>query len=480
MKVLLQEPIIPPRITYGKFSAGTGNNTFPYGLASMAEFIRIFGYSVSYLEPNIEKMSIKQYCKYLADNNFDVIGIGSTTLQMKYAINTFRLIKKVNSNIITVLGGVHGTIMPHETLRATRAIDYLILGEGEKSFKKLLDYIQAGKKELIDGLDGVAFQRGNHIIVKSPNENDYLKEDELCIPAYDLFPMQKYVAQITYAKKFPSYSIVASRGCPFKCSFCCGSSISGHKVRYKNIDKLIDEIELLKNKYRARGIFFLDSTFTLNKEWVEEFCKKFIEKKIKIPWACNSRVDTVNEEMLRLMKRAGCWEILFGVESANQKSLDLIKKNTTVEMNTYILKLSQKMGFYTYATYIIGLPGETENDALNTISYAKKIGTPLAMFYLPVPFPKTELWHICKKDGGLRDDCDWDEYNLWDASNPVYINPLIGKEKMKRLLRYAYQSYYFTPKVLLKNLSEFILFRQSFRKYAYGLMALGGFVFSKK
>lgn len=374
LKCLFQAPFISKNITYGKFQAGAGNNTFPCGMASIAQYIRDKGYDVAYLEPNIEGMDLGEYEKYLSDKKFDVVCMSSTTLEIGRVIKTFEAIKKINPKITTVLGGIHATIMPEETLTEASSIDYLILGEGERSVASLMDCIRTSNLEKIKSISGIAFRANGRIRINPPDFKNMLSASEIPAPAYDLFPMRRYVAQVTYTKRFPSYTVVASRGCPFKCAFCNATDIFGRGIRYKAVDKVIDEIVTLKEKYGAKGIIFLDSTFTANRKWVEEFCSKYLELKINLPWACNSRVDTVDEALLKMMKDAGCWEILYGIESSNQKSLDLIDKRTTVEQNTKTLKLSMKLGFYTYASYIICLPGETEEDALNTIRYAKKLG----------------------------------------------------------------------------------------------------------
>jgi radical SAM superfamily enzyme YgiQ (UPF0313 family) len=474
MNILFQEPFVDRRITFGKFEKGAGSNTFPYGVACIAAYMRDRGHKVYYLEPNLENISFSDYKQYLISKNIELVGIGSTTLQIGKTLKTFEKIKKINPKIITVLGGIHGTIMPKETLKESGFVDYIVLGEGEKPFNNLVNFLEHKGKIKLKNINGIAYREKGKIIVNPPNFDDMLKPEEMPFPAYDLFPMNKYVAQITYAKTFPSYSLLCSRGCVFRCAFCNACDVFGGRVRYRPVDTVIEEILYLKQKYNAKGLFFQDSTFTCNNQWVKEFCKKMIEKRINIPWACGSRTDTVNEELLRLMKRAGCWEISFGIESGNQKSLDLINKKTTVEQNTKILKLSMKTGIYTFANYILCLPGETKEDVLNTIRYAKKMATPMALFYLPIPFPKTALWDICKKKGILRENAPWEEFNAWDISNPVYINPLIGKEEMKRLLNYAFTSYYRTPSVILKNLKEIILLRQSIKRYWLALKGMLG------
>ena len=473
MKILFQEPLVSRKITYGKFSDGAGNNTFPYGMGSVARYVMDRGHDAKYLEPNIEGMDFEAYGRYILENDFDVIGMGSTTLQINQVIKTFEFIKKIKPGIVTVLGGVHPTIMPSETLAATDAVDYLVLGEGEVPFSRLLSCLQEGREP--DGIAGLAFRNdGKGLVINPPAPANTLEGADFPTPPYHLFPMKRYVAQISYTKRFPSYSIVASRGCPFKCSFCNGSAVLGARVRYKSPDRLIEEILLLKNDYGAKGVIFLDSTFTINKQWVAEFCRKYIEEKVGLPWACNSRVDTVDEPLLTLMKEAGCWEILYGIESANQKSLDMINKGTTVEQNTRALKLSTKLGFYTYASYILCIPGETEADALNTVRYAREMATPIAMFYLPVPYPKTPLYDTCREKGILREDAAWEDFNAWDFSNPVYINPLIGKERMKAILTGAYSAYYRSPRVIWRNVRELLLFRQDIRKFIYAVRGIMG------
>ena len=475
MKILLQEPLVSRDVTYGKFSAGAGNNTFPYGLASVARYLMDRGHEVTYLEPSIEGLDADGYARYLGERAFDAVGMGSTTLQIKSTLATFELAKKVRPGLVTLLGGVHPTIMPRETLLASPAVDYLVLGEGERPAARLLDCLARGDRAAAAAVPGTASRgEGGEILINPPSPGDALESAEFVVPPYELFPMKRYVAQITYTKRFPSYSIVASRGCPYRCSFCNGSAVLGKRVRYKEARRLIEEMALLKNEYGAKGIIFLDSTFTLNKQWMTEFCRLYRESGTGLPWACNSRVDTVDETLLRLMKSAGCWEILYGIESGNQRSLDLISKGTTVEQNTRALKLTMSLGFYTYASYILCLPGETEADALNTVRYARGIGTPIAMFYLPVPYPKTELYEVCRKRGILREDADWGDFNAWDFTNPVYINPLIGKEGMQRILNGAYLSYYSSPAVLWRNLREVLLLRQDLQKFVYAVKGMAG------
>ena len=474
-KILFQEPFVPREILYGKFAGGTGNNTFPYGVASLAAYVNGRGYPVKYTDPMIEGTTEEEHLAFLRENDFDIIAMSSTTLQIDYTIRSFELIKNRFPGIVTVLGGVHATLLPEEILEKTDSIDYLVLGEGEKVFMRLVDALSSGDAGTIRGFSGIAFRENGKIRVNPYDESDRLEADELPAPLFEIFPMRKYVSQITYAKVFPTYSLVASRGCPYECAFCDAPVTTGKKVRYKPVEKLLGEIRELKDKYGARGIMFLDSTFTVNRAWVRFFCEAYIRSGLTLPWACNSRVDTVDREILTLMKKAGCWSVLYGIESANQRSLDVLDKGTTVRQNEEIIKLSLKLGFYVYTSYIRGIPGETEEDVLNTIRFARRMGNHIAIFYLPVPFPKTRLEQLAAADGGLRAGAKHEDYNQWDYTDPVYVNPLLGKAGMQKLLKKAFFDFYTSPVVLLRNLKELVLLRQDPYKFWLGIKGVLGF-----
>jgi len=167
LKILFQEPIVPREVSYGKFSKGAGNNAFPYGVACIASYIKARGYNVSCLDPNPEDISVKEYIDYIRTNGIDLVGIGSTTLQIDYAIECFRIIKENFPHIVTVLGGIHATLMSAETLNDTDVIDYIIMGEGEKPFYQLIEYLSNNKKEAIRGYIRYLLQGKRQYRIKS-------------------------------------------------------------------------------------------------------------------------------------------------------------------------------------------------------------------------------------------------------------------------------------------------------------------------
>lgn len=469
IKVLLTQPLWPRQKQWGRFEKGAGNNSFAYGMASIAAVAQHNNFDVKVLDTQVEDFSEREFIEYLKKGNFDIIGIPCYTASVSFVFYTARICKKILPKAVVVVGAVHPTILPRKTLEDCLEIDIAVIGEGENTFLEILRQYE-NKKVVLNEIAGIAFREENSIKVNS-NRPLVMDLDEFPMPAYDLFPMGKYITQISIVKRYPTFIMLASRGCPFHCTFCNATEVHGKRVRHKSVESIIQEIKYLQQKYGARGITFQDSTFTINKKWVYELCRAIIDNKLDIAWMCNSRVDTVDEDLMVEMKRAGCWGISFGLESGNQKSLDLIKKGTTVEQNRNIVAIAQRIGLFVTASYIICLPGENEDDVRNTISFAKSLGTQIAQFFLPIPFPGTGLWNICSLDGGLRKDVKWDDYSGTDFSNPVYVNPQIGKEKMIYYFNHSINTYYLQPNVIIKHLSS-IRSIEDIKKYFFALQSL--------
>lgn len=472
-RILLQSPLENLEQIYGKFHSSAGNNIFPYGLACIARVLDTNGYNVNYIEPATEGWGAEEYIQYLNERDYNIIGITATTLQIENALQTVRLIKRHFPHVTTVLGGVHATLMSTEVMADCPELDFVITHEGEKSFLRLVTCISQENLSGICSIPGIVYRDDAGKVCQNDFDikHNFLAEHELPIPLYEIFPMRRYVAQITFAKEFPSYSIIVGRGCPFRCVFCNGAVTLGKKVRMKPVDVVIDEIKILKEEYGAKGIMFLDSSFTTRREWLSSFCDSYIASGINLPWSCGSRVDTFSREIGLMMKKAGCWGIAFGIESANQKSLDIIDKGTTVENNRKALNTAYDLGFYITSSYIICLPGETERDVMNTIDFSKRNPTHIAMYYLPVPFPKSKLYEICEKDGGIKKTANASNYNCWNFDRLIYVNPLIGEDRMRALFKIAYRQFYSHPPVLLRHFKEFALLRHSPYKLWLGLKA---------
>lgn len=474
MKILLFQPLISKEKLWGKYSV-EGGFIPPIGLLSIASYLESRGYCVRIIDAMTVSKTEKEIENYLKKEKFDLIGIPIFTNTVEDSYYTVNFCKKVLPDVCIAVGGVHATILPIQTMKECPEINFLVIGEGEFTMGELADYLEGGKPRL-SKIKGLVYRTKNGKIIKNDSRELIANLDELPLPAYHLLDMFKYVPHPTQYKVLPSFPVIAQRGCPFNCAFCGAHCVHGRKTRIKSVAYLINEIEVLINKYGARGIHFQDSTFTINRKFVEDFCKEILKNGLKFKWDINTRVDCLDEELLSLMKKAGLWMINFGLESGNQSSLDLLNKGINLSQIEKTVKMTRQHRIVTFSTWILCLPGEDEKMVYNTIRFAKKLGTELVLFFLPVPYPGTDLVNICKRDGGLRKNVEWSDYSAVDYSNPVYINPLLGKGKMQSLLRYAFLSYYSSPKILFRNLksieswSDVVRYWRGFRAWIYSLL----------
>ncbi len=237
-------------------------------------------------------------------------------------------------------------------------------------------------------------------------------------------------------KSRSKYQIIfCSRGCPYRCNYCNTASIWGRKVRYHSVQRIIEEIKKIKREENTRHIQFLDDTFTLNSEWVKELCNLIITENLNITWSCLTRIDRLEESLLRLMKKAGCNGIAMGVESGSQKVLDAVKKDLTLEKIFEGQKIINKVGIPWDAFMMIGMPYETKEDMLATLNMIKKLKCRSIILSVFTPYPGTELYQVTKEMGLLNDDREWEHYS--HQSNENSFNRNVTPEEYKEILAEA-------------------------------------------
>ena len=470
MKTLLLHPIVPFRVLWGKFHKG-GGFIPPLGLMSIASYIRQKGYNVKILDTGVEGIGEKELERLLTDEKYDIIGISCFTNTADYSFKTAALVRRMLPNAFIVLGGVHATVLPERTLRECPEADIVVIGEGEESFFELVDWKNKKNKQLKD-IEGIVFREGKELC-RTQNRPVIGDLDLLPIVAYDLLDLEKYLPHPTQYKRLPSFPILASRGCPFMCTFCSASKVHGKRLRMRSLDSVFKEIDFLIERYGAKGIYIQDSSFTHSKPYVREFCERLIKGKYKLSWMCNARVDQIDENLVRVMKKAGCWQVTIGVESANDATLELIKKRQNKKDIIKAVRIVKKAGIQVMACYILGLPGEKPEEVENTINFARSLATHTALFFLPVPYPGTELLEQCRESGGLRENVAWEDYSSTDFSNPIYVNPLLGKNRMIDYYNKAHAKFYSSPAVVATNLLS-IKSIQDIKRYWRAFNALLG------
>lgn len=433
---------------------GISNNRFHIGLASIASYLEERDFSVDIIDPQF--YSEQEFKKFLNRRNYYLIGITTWTATISKSYYTAHIVKSTSPQSKVVLGGIHASNFPKRCLNECSDVDYVIRGEGERPMLRLCQELKRDESNRnLHDIPGLTFREGDVVVENKADTN--LPPEEIPQIAYKKFLLNRYRTQFPLFYHLPTYFSMAGRGCPYMCSFCDAYTIHGKKVRIRPVEKILSEIIMLKEKFNARGLWFSDSTFTINKAWVYKFCDLLMKGKVNLPWGCFSRVDCVDEKLLRQMRKAGCWQIGYGFESGNQRTLDRANKRTSVEQNARAADFTEKAGISIYGSFIIGWPGEDMNDVWNTINFAKKLALPTASFHIPTPFPKTDLYYQAEEEGGLLDkNMSFEAYDgAGSIKLSVYVNPKIGREMMGQIVPLAYKAYYSSPKILLKHISAY-------------------------
>ncbi|MBN2010076.1 B12-binding domain-containing radical SAM protein [candidate division KSB1 bacterium] len=447
--VLLINPPQSDDELFGKYKNLAGY-FIPVGLLSIAAVLKANGYTVKILDSVIEGMTFDNFREFIRSTDYDIVGITSFTNTFQNTIDAARIVREELSDALIVIGGVHVTALPVRSLNDCPDANIIVIGEGEYTLLDICEHVERHNRDFSD-IQGIVYR--NQSEPKTTPPRPIIKHlDELPIPAYEDIPLEKYIPDDSISKYTPCYSLFASRGCPYNCIFCSAHITMGKQPRYKSLDYFFNEIDLLIEKYNAKAFIIQDSTLLNNKKWVKTLCERLIANNYKIHWTCNARVDQVDEHILVLMKKAGCWLIEYGAESANPKSLTLLRKAFTVEQIRVAIEQTRNAGIMVACTYIIGCPGEDLNDAWHTVRFAREMATEFAMFFLPVPYPGTILYDVCQKDGGLQTNISWKDYSAVNYNNPIYVNPRIDPETFKTLPDRAVFEYYKSIKVLWYNL----------------------------
>ena len=307
------------------------------------------------------------------------------------------------------------------------------------------------KKPDLSNVKGCAFRLQDEVILNSPRKPiDDL--DKLPYPAWHIFPN----------KNFPMY---AGRGCPFRCTFCM--RVLGDRLRLRSVDNVLGEIEYLISKFNVRGSWFQDETFGVNKEWTHQFCNQLIDLKLKrnveFTWKANSRVNLADYDTYLLMKKAGCRELDFGIESGNQEILKMIKKNIKLGDAEKAINISHKVGITTNAFFILGHPNETLSTIIDTMKFAARLNSTGIAVGIMVPYPGTEIYKMAKKgEGGYKFlSEDWNSYDKYFGDALELCG--LSRRKLEALQMLTY-CYFYASNARFKELFDFIW---QFRKEAF-------------
>ncbi|MBF0520436.1 MAG: radical SAM protein [Nitrospirae bacterium] len=408
MKVLL---LNPPDVYGEKFTregrctqqSGIWSTLWPpLSLVYIATLLQENGHEVRVTDAPAENISLHGLKSLIDSFNPDVAILSTGTPTITNDLAVAALIKEQKPVITTIVIGTHVTVFDTQSLKQAAGLDIVIRNEPEITAVETVNNLHN-----LHNVLGITFRAVNGDIVRNDDREFASNLDALPFPNWSLINTASYTLPL---KATPFLMVMPQRGCHFPCTFCTSQTYYGKKIRLRTVDSIVEEIKADIEKYGVREYFFWAETFTANPAFVKELCMGLITKNVNISWVCNSRIDTVNEELLQLMKRAGCWMISFGIESVDAGVLRGVRKNIGFEQIKKTLSAARKAGILTSGHIIFGLPNETVSSALETKRKVLDLDLNFAQFYCAVPFPGSELYNTALLNGWIKDNGNFSAY----------------------------------------------------------------------
>lgn len=333
----------------------------------------------------------------------DVIGITSSTANYLSALVIAEMAKDFNKSIYTVFGGAHPTVLPDEVLSEKNA-DFVVRGEGEFTFLELLDALYGAKK--IEDVRGLSFKFNNKVI-HNPQRESIKDLDSLPFPARHL-----QINKVDYSKSYLSAlfkDVLISRGCPYQCKFCAANSVWGKHWRDRSVENVVQEVKMLMDEYGAKHFEILSDTLGVNEKWMVNFCESM--RPLNITWSCTTRIDKVNEKILKFMKESGCIHTHLGIESGNDRILEAMNKRISVSQVRKTTDMLNKIGIPWATFFMVGFPEESLGEIKDTFRLIKDLKPKSHKIAVLVPYPGTEYYDYLKKMGRLPEKINWNWFD---------------------------------------------------------------------
>ena len=448
-------------------------------LAQMAALLHPI-YRVKVIDANAERMGWEEFTKILDECKplYYLTQVTAPTLEN----DMFGCFLAKARGAKTIAFGTHVTPIPKETMRSYPALDYVFVGEPDLTLRDFLDHLENNldkrSKEIqeiftkhdptykpaIDEegnvqmslIKGLVWRNGDEIRLNFPRP--FISDlNDMPIPMHELLPLQEYRMPLI---KGPFTFIVTSRGCPAGCTYCIKHVSYQYSARLRSPELLIEEMWQLK-RLGIHNIHMYADLFTVNREQVVELCKLMIKEEINIRWTCNSRVDYVDEEMLKLMGRAGCWLISWGIESGNEQILRHARKGAYPDKAERALRWAKNAGIKNWGYFIIGLPGETEETIRDTIDFAKKLPLDIALFHVAAPYPGTPFFFEVVENGWFRPGTRWEQVDM--DKGTVLDYPELPAERLLYWQKRAFREWAFRPGPILTYLKMLLSDRSTLK-----------------
>jgi len=458
-KIIFINPPLTGQERYGNL-AGAGVYMPPLGLGILASLLRGKGYKVRILDCEALRLNLEEAVREVFSFSPDFAGITASTLAIYSAAALAAALKKRSLKLITILGGPHLTALSEETMDLFPQFDIGVIGEGELTLVELLQVFR--EKNNLAGVEGIVY-RENGKAIKTPPRPFIENLDTLPFPAWDLYPdLKKYYRPSAFGfRKLPCTSLITSRGCPGRCSFC-NQGGWGRRYREHSAGYVINMVRLLYHKYGIRDLAIYDGTFGVNQKRLIDLCEMLIKEKLNLFWSCNFRVEMAKPEVLRLMKKAGCWGIAYGIESCSQDVLNFLQKDITPEKTAEVLRWTKEAGIISKGYIMIGTPIETARSFHKTLDSVLKLDLDLLTVNSFTPFPGTLDYQRADSYGKFNRD-----WKLLNEHNLVFTPKGLSAGEINYFIRLITRKFYLRPRILWRYI------KMSFNPYFFKLLFNG-------
>jgi len=418
----------------------------PIGLLSIAANIKEKGYKTILIDAIADKKSSEEVIKEIEKKSPNIVCLTATSATWNSAKKIITEIKKQKdkpNKLITILGGSHVSAHSKSVMKECPDLDFGVIGEGELTIKELLSSLENKNKEL--DVNGIIYRKNNDIIITKPRE--LIKDlDEIPMPAFELVGTIKKYSHTPLRVKRKFFSLVTSRGCNYNCSFC-DQTVFGSKWRANSPIRVLEMIQKVKKLYNVKFISFEDDNFGVSKSRVIEICKLILKNNLKIKWGCSMHINSINEDMIKWMKKAGCWIIYTGIESGSERILDKVNKKTTIKSIEEKVSLIKKHKIKVYGSFIIGFLDETKEEIEQTKKLALKLNLDGASFFTYTDFLKEN------KNTNKKHRDNWDRYSTHNA-NPMIFNKNLTKKYLLAKQQELYKEFYLRPSYAIKQVDR--------------------------
>lgn len=453
MRILLVAPVKDSSAGLAQFP--------PIGLGYLASSLRSRGYEdVEILDCVLEGLDLNGFERRLKRLKPDVVGINSWSLSVLDVDRSLKSVKRIFPSAVTVIGGPHPSALGEKSMRYFKEADYGFKGEAEAGVVLLMDHL-SGRGGSLEKIPGLMWREGGRV---RANARHFEKDlDRIEFPSWDLIQPERYAASGTLIRK-KTACIVTTRGCPFPCTFCSANITAGRELRRRSTENVLEEMRLLIKRYGIRRFVVFDENITLRHSHIKDLCNRVIEERLDVTFELPNgiRLDTLNMEILRLMRRAGFSErVAVGIESGSERILKFMKKGLAKDEIREKVDLLNRAGFRPIGYFIVGFPTETRDEIEETVRFAMELKLYRAGFMPFHPLPGTESYDFLVRHGEIPEEFDW---STLSTDSVAYAPAGMSREELERIRKRAILRFNLRPRIIWDYARDYNSFKFAVKK----------------